>query len=61
MIKKIIKALLNQSSKHNYKYGSSSDIYKHHKHYHQSHMGHGYYKKRKKSSGFFSGSSFFSS
>ncbi|WP_338469539.1 hypothetical protein R4Z10_11980 [Niallia sp. XMNu-256] len=62
MFKKIIKSLMNQSSKKPYYGKRSSSDYKRYSHKKHSHMGHGYYKKRRKSSGFFSSrSSFFSS
>jgi Zn-finger nucleic acid-binding protein len=56
LLKKILKSLMKHS--HQQKYSGSSDWkkYKHHKH---SHLGHDYYKKKKKSGSFFS--SFFSS
>ncbi|MFZ3589966.1 hypothetical protein ACOI1C_11970 [Bacillus sp. DJP31] len=52
MLKKIIKALLKSKShsKHHY---SSSDYKKKHYGQHPSSYGHGYYKKKHKSGGFF--------
>jgi hypothetical protein len=55
LLKKILKSLIKNS--HQHKYSSSSG--KKYKHYKHSHLGHDYYKKKKKSGSFFS--SFFSS
>jgi hypothetical protein len=63
MLRKLLKSLFNQNQRLSYKkYSSSSRAYKRHDHKRYSQMGHGYYKKRRRSSEFFSSDSgFFSS